>query len=54
MGAIHQMCLREWLNSKRQVYVGQRVTSYFWRLLECELCKEPFEKKMRSTLFGIM
>lgn len=54
MGQIHQVCLKEWLNSKRHVYDGERVTSYFWKALECELCKEPFERKMRSTLFNIM
>ena len=30
------------------------MTSYFWKALECELCKEPFENKMRSSMFAIM
>ena len=54
MGSIHVGCLKEWLNSKRLVYEGTRVTSYFWKALECELCKEPFENKMRSSMFAIM
>ncbi len=54
MGSIHQSCLKEWLNAKRHVYEGERVTSYFWKALECELCKEPFERKMRSSMFNIM
>jgi len=54
MGQIHVTCLKEWLNSKRLVYEGVRVTSYFWKALECELCKEPFENKMRSSMFAIM
>jgi len=54
MGSIHKNCLKEWLNSKRHVYKGDKVTSYFWKALECELCREPFEKKMRSSLFNIM
>jgi RING-variant domain/FHA domain len=54
MGAIHISCLREWLNGKRVVYEGNRVTSYFWKALECELCKEPFENKLRSSLYSIM
>ena len=54
MGSIHLNCLKQWLNSKRNVYAGPRVTSYFWKALECELCKEPFERKMRSSLFNIM
>lgn len=54
MGAIHITCLKEWLNGKRIVYEGQKVTSYFWKALDCELCKEPFENKLRSSLFSIM
>ena len=54
MGQIHVECLRSWLNSKRQVYPCEKVTSYFWKALECELCKEPFENKMRSALYTIM
>jgi len=54
MGAIHISCLKEWLNGKRLVYTGTKVTSYFWKALECELCKEPFENKLRSSLFSIM
>ena len=54
MGAIHISCLKEWLNGKRLVYEGIKVTSYFWKALECELCKEPFENKLRSSLFAIM
>ena len=54
MGQIHILCLKEWLNSKRIVYEGRKVTSYFWKAVECELCKEPFEHKMRSSLFAIM
>lgn len=54
MGAIHISCLKEWLNGKRLVYHGDKVTSYFWKALECELCKEPFENRLRSSLFSIM
>ena len=54
MGNIHQLCLKEWLNSKRNTYDGTKVMSYFWKALECELCKEPFERKMRSSMFSIM
>ena len=28
--------------------------SFFWKALECELCKAPFEDKMRSSMFAIM
>ena len=54
MRYIHAQCLREWLNSKRLVYNGERVKSFFWKALECELCKQPFENKMKDTLFQVM
>lgn len=51
---IHIMCLKEWLNNKKLVYHGEKVRSFFWKALECELCKTPFENKMKDTLFDIM
>ena len=38
MGMIHISCLKEWVNSKRLVYKGKKVQSFFWKALECELC----------------
>lgn len=38
MGLIHVSCLKEWVNSKRLVYKGKKVQSFFWKALECELC----------------
>ena len=54
MQFIHINCLKEWLNNKRLVYLGERVKSYFWKALECELCKTAFEDKMGEMLFQIM
>lgn len=54
MQYIHNDCLREWLNGKKLVYQGERVRSYFWKALECELCKQPFENKMKEKLFQVM
>lgn len=54
MKHIHIACLKEWLNSKKLVYNGDRVRSFFWKALECELCKTPFEHKMKDSLFEIM
>ena len=54
MKYIHLLCLKEWLNSKKLVYTGERVKSYFWKALECELCKQAFEHKMKGDLFKIM
>mgnify|MGYP001810783084 CR=1 FL=1 len=51
MKYIHNDCLREWLNGKKLVYQGERVKSYFWKALECELCKQAFENKMKEKLF---
>jgi hypothetical protein len=54
MGHIHTSCLKEWLNSKKLTYNGRKVKSYFWKQLECELCKTPFEHKLKHKLFEIM
>jgi hypothetical protein len=54
MKFIHINCLKEWLNSKRMVYTGEKVKSFFWKALECELCKEAFESKMKTDLFQII
>jgi hypothetical protein len=54
MGLIHISCLKEWVNSKRLVYKGKKVQSFFWKALECELCQEPFENRMKYMMFQIM
>lgn len=54
MKHIHIDCLREWLDSKKLVYNGDRVKSFFWKALECELCKTAFETNMKGRLFQIM
>jgi hypothetical protein len=54
MGMIHISCLKEWVNGKRLVYVGKKVQSFFWKALECELCNEAFEEKMKYRMFSIM
>ena len=51
MRYIHIRCLKEWLNSKKLVYNGERVKSFFWKALECELCKTAFETEMKGRLF---
>jgi E3 ubiquitin-protein ligase DOA10 len=48
MKHIHIECLKVWLNGKKLVYNGDRVKSFFWKALECELCKTPFEHKMKD------
>jgi hypothetical protein len=42
MGFIHIDCLREWLSNKRQRRVGEYVTTYCWKNLDCELCHTKF------------
>jgi hypothetical protein len=46
--------LKEWLDSKKQIYSGDRVQSFFWKALECELCKVSFESKLKSDLYKIV
>lgn len=54
MGMIHISCLKEWVNGKRLVYKGRKVQSFFWKALECELCNEAFENRMKYRMFQIM
>ena len=46
MSHIHLECLREWLNSKKTVKENNKVTTYCWKNLECELCKIRFPSKV--------
>ena len=39
MGFIHLSCLKEWLNSKKIIKESEYTKTYFWKNLECELCK---------------
>ena len=42
MGLIHLDCLKEWLKGKKIQRQGEIVSTYFWKNLECELCKQRF------------
>lgn len=50
MGLIHLDCLRTWFAGKRVTKITQLVSTYFWKHLECELCKQayPYETKSRD------
>jgi hypothetical protein len=50
MGLIHLSCLKTWFAGKRVMKITQMVTTYFWKHLECELCKQayPYETKSRD------
>jgi len=54
MRTIHILCLKEWLNSKKMMYNSEKVKSFFWKTLQCELCKESFEDKMKGTMFSVL
>ena len=42
MKFIHLECLQEWLKSRLNLKQNGSAMSYFWRTLDCELCKEDF------------
>lgn len=48
MRMIHHQCLRTWFHNKRIKKSTNIVTTYFWRNLECELCKTPYPYETRS------
>lgn len=46
MRHIHLECLREWLNSKKTVKESSHVKTYYWKAIECELCKSRFPNQV--------
>ena len=40
MKFIHLKCLREWLQSRLNIKQSGSIVSYYWKSLDCELCKE--------------
>ncbi len=42
MKYIHLNCLQEWLNSRMITKESASTKTYFWKNLECELCKSAF------------
>lgn len=39
MKTVHLKCLQYWLNSKLKTKDGPIAKTYYWKVLECELCK---------------
>ena len=54
MGLIHIKCLKAWVNSKRMCYKSDKLYSFFWKSLKCELCNQSFEDKMKFMMFKIL
>ena len=48
MRYIHHQCLKTWFASKRIMKQTNIVTTYFWKNLECELCKTAYPYETRS------
>lgn len=48
MRLIHHECLKTWFANKRVVKHSAIVTTYFWKNLECELCKTAYPYETRS------
>ena len=46
MRFIHIECLREWLNSKKTIKESAHVRTYYWKAIECELCKVRFPNQV--------
>lgn len=38
---VHLDCLKQWLDSRKVSKSADNVTTYFWKHLDCELCKSP-------------
>ena len=48
MKYIHLDCLKEWLNSKKVTKENAFSRTYFWKTLECELCKTTFPNMIKT------
>lgn len=48
MRFIHHGCLKTWFQNKRVMKSSNLVTTYFWKNLECELCKHPYPYETRT------
>lgn len=46
MKFIHLKCLREWLQSRLNIKQSGSIVSYYWKSLDCELCKENLPSKV--------
>lgn len=53
---IHFLCLRNWLEVKRQTKTSSNFSSYYWRTFECEICKKalPLQVKVRGTMYNLV
>ena len=48
MRYVHLNCLQEWLNSKKITKETPFAKTYYWKNLECELCKATFPNNVKS------
>lgn len=47
-GLIHMNCLRMWINNKVKKEISGLAVSYNFTKFECEICKSPFPKIVRT------
>lgn len=51
VGCIHLLCLRNWLEVKRQAKISTNFISYFWKAFECEICKKAYPLMMKAQQY---
>lgn len=53
---IHLVCLKNWLEQKRQSKVLECFHSFFWKAFECEICKKalPLHVKIKGVLHDLV
>jgi hypothetical protein len=42
MEFVHLSCLQRWVNTRHIVRTGEHSVSYYWKHVNCELCKKPY------------
>jgi len=48
MRFIHLYCLQQWLRGKKIQKLGRFTKTFYWKCLECELCKTAFPQTLRG------
>ena len=48
---IHVSCIIEWLSSKRTQRLGHFIKTYYWKTVECDLCKSALPARVYSEKY---
>jgi hypothetical protein len=50
MELVHLSCLQRWVNTRHVARTGEHSVSYYWKHVNCELCKKPYVSAVDDLL----